>query len=298
MKQTTLLADPRMLHKARVKGAPGARIPAARGPRNAVQKAAEESRQLAIQRKQAIAVASKPPTKIGVAPKGLLEALRRNDQIIKAPAKKLGQKRALEGPHDKRHDVAERRGTIPPAAQCIGNDKSADAIKFTASNASTKATAVQTALPITPKKPAPARAGGMLASSRPLSMKGMPPVETKRIFRNSNGTITTSVSIDWNLPHNKQILGSYSATEQAAALAKPATTTTIPAAEHRKRGSCAISSDDSASPSACANASSSATSLSADEDTVRLVAPPYKRRKMPPSLFMPHKAVAKPRTQD
>lgn len=282
MKQTTLLADPRALLKARVRGAPGGRGPVARGPRNAVQKAAEESRQLAMLRKQAIAVASKPPTKIDVAPKGLQDELRRIDQVIKAPTKKLGQKRAVESNRIKGHEMTQKRSATPPSAHSNGNEKSGDNIKATA-----------TSPPITPnKKPAPARTGGgMFANSKPLSMKGMPPIETKKITNNSNGTVTISVSIDWTSPRNKQILESYNATEKAAALSKPAKTTTIPAAEYRKRGYSAISSDDSAS------ASNSAASPSADEGTPRPVAP-IKRRKVAPSLFMPHKVVSKPRTQD
>lgn len=298
-KQTTLLADPRVLLKARIKGAPGARGPAARGPRNAVQRAADETRQLAIQRKQAMAAASKTPTKIDVAPKGLQEELRRSDRVIRAPAKKLGQKRALENLREKRQELAKKRSASPPVAQSNGNDTTGEAAKLTASLPAATTTTTKTA-PTTPKKPAPAaRTGGMFANSKPLSMKGMPPTETKQVTGNSNGTVTVTVSIDWTIPRNKQILESYTAAEKAAALAKPATVSTMPTSEYRnkKRGSNAISSDKGTSPSA-ASVSTSATSPSADEDTPRTVALPSKRRKTGPSLFMPHKAVAKPRTQD
>lgn len=295
-KQTTLLADPRVLIKARVRGAPGARGPAARGPRNAVQRAADETRQLAIQRRQALAAASKTPTKIDVAPKGLQDELRRSDRVIRAPAKKLGQKRVLEDLRDKRQELPKKRSASPPVAQSNGNDKTGEAAKVTASLPSAMVTTAKTA-PITPKKAAPARTGGMFANSKPLSMKGMPPTETRQVTGNSNGTVTITISIDWTIPRNKQILESYTATEKAAALSKPATVSTMPTSEYRKkRGSNAISSDKGASPSA--SVSTSATSPSADEDTPRTVAPPSKRRKTAPSLFMPHKAVAKPRTQD
>ncbi|KAJ4396874.1 hypothetical protein N0V93_001096 [Gnomoniopsis smithogilvyi] len=301
MKQTTLLADPRMLLKARVRGAPGARSSPARGPRNAVQKAAEESRQLAVQRKQAIAVASKPPTKINVAPKGLQDALRISARVIKAPAKKLGQKRIPEVHGDEGHDMTQTRSLTPASASTNGHNKSGDLIKSAVSNASTTATTVKPTLPITIKKPAPApapsRTGGIFGSSKPLSMRGLPPIETKEITNNSNGTVTISVSIDWTSPRNKQILESYSATEKTAALSKPATKTTIPAAEYRKRGCSTISSDDSAGPSASASTSNSMALPSADEATTRQVAP-SKKRKVAPSLFMPHKVVARPRTQD
>lgn len=295
-KQTTLLADPRALIKARVRGAPGARGPPARGPRNAVQRAADETRQLAIQRKQAMAVASKPRTKIDVAPKGLKDELRRSAQVIKAPAKKLGHKRALEDLLNETQDPAKKRSVSPPVAQPNGNEKSGEAVKSTASLPSaTTTTTAKSAFPITPKKPVPARTGGIFANSKPLSMKGMPPVKTKQVTSNINGTVTITVSIDWTSPQNKQILESYTATEKAAALSKPATISTVPAAEYRKRGFNAISSDKAFSPSA--STSTSATSPSADEDTHRPLAP-SKRRKTAPSLFMPHKAVAKPRTQD
>lgn len=301
-KQTTLLADPRALIKARVRGAPGARGPQARGPRNAVQKAADETRQLAIQRKQAMAVASKPRTKIEVAPKGLKDELRRSAQVIKAPAKKLGHKRALEDLRDRRPDLAKKRSASPPVVQSNGTGKSGEAVKSTASlptatTTTTTAATAKSAFPITPKKPAPIRTGGLFANSKPLSMKGMPPVKTKQVTSNSNGTVTITVSIDWTSSQNKQILESYTATEKAAALSQPATISTVPAAEYRKRGFNAISSDKASSPSASTSTSTSATSPSADEDAARHAAP-SKRRKTAPSLFMPHKAIVKPRSQD
>lgn len=283
MKQTTLLADPRMLIRARGRAAPGARSNSARGHRTAVQRAAEETRQLAVQRKQAIAVASKPPTKIDVAPKGLQDALRNDNQVIKAPVKQLKQKRAPRDLPNNRHEKPERPSAAPPSADPTS---SGDAKSSTISS-----TSEANSPPATLKKPAAVRKGGLFASSKPWMMKGMPPTETKKITSNSDGTVTISVTIDWTSPRNKQILEFYTPAEKASALSKPATTTVVPAAEYKKRGSNAISSDDSIS------ASNSAASPSTDEDAMRPAAP-IKRRKVAPSLFMPSKVLAKPRTQD
>lgn len=280
MKQTTLLADPRMLAKARGKAGPGARGNSARGPRNAVQRAAEETRQWVLQRKQAIASASKPPTKIDVPPKGSQDAIR--NRVIKAPANKIRQKPALDGVRDKKQDKAQMPSATPSSA---GLTNSGDANQSAASTAP---------LLMTPKKPAPARTGGgMFAGSKLWVAKGMPPTETKKITRHSNGTVTISASIDWTEPRNKQILESYTPAEKAAALSKPATTATVPAAEYKKRGSNAISSDDNDTTSV----SSSAASPSVDGDNTRPLAP-IKRRKVAPSLFMSPKTTARPRTQD
>lgn len=291
-KSTMIIDDPRKIIAAKPRGQPGTAARArtatqARGSMSAVRKITQQTRDLAAQRRHALASASPSPS-VEVEkrrsirkPVVSLKTARAKEQLLLQRQKSGERKAASASPplaasskmpasHVSKSSAKAARSTTPPTPI----PSAATSQKLALTPAPTPATSGPA--PKSSAKPAPPRRGLNLFGNNGYSFKGVKPSRAVQYVHNADGSWTTTTWTEWERDlYNRRILATYTPEKRAAALAeKPVVVTTK--CHPKKRGADPISAD--ASPGLAADA------------TVRPMAsssPLAKKTKTTGGVFMP-----------
>ncbi|CAN8099340.1 unnamed protein product [Discula destructiva] len=306
-KSALLLDDPRKIIAAKPRGQPGAsaRATQARGNLSAIQKIAQQTRQLTAQRKQALATAPVPkaPTKASGGYQYLV------GKSIRKPQGSLKRFHAIENSRQHGEKLAEiERGESVSPIEDETTDKSVsvpvpDPFPVNITTTTTTTTLSTAKKSLTPPAPAPApshkpaktptTSGAQKGSEKPAPRKGLnlfqnnrfckglSPSRTVERTRRSDGTTITKTWIDWSEFNNRRILSTYDPAKRAAALAEEPVIVTTNGGPAKKRGADAISADDNASAATGTSSSRSAAASST------ATAPSVKKAKVAGGVFMP-----------